>query len=75
MLAREREDVAGAVSLMELNLEFHPEVAYCHLFLGQLYAQQGDMEAAAASVERSLELEPDNEWAKKTLEQIRGGQD
>jgi hypothetical protein len=72
-LAGEKENVNGAISVMKLNLEFNPEDAPSHLLMGQLYAQKGDREAAAASVERCLELDPGNEWAQRTLEQIRGG--
>jgi tetratricopeptide (TPR) repeat protein len=72
-LAQEKGDLDGAIEVMKLNLEFNPEAAYSHLFLGQLHANKGDKEAAIMSIERCLELEPDNEWAKQMLEKIRSG--
>ncbi len=52
----------------------NPEAAYSHLLLGQFLAENGDKEAAIASMEKSLELEPDNAWAKKVLEQTRAAE-
>ena len=69
-LAREKDDVDGAIALMKLNVDLNPDAAYSYLLLGQLHAQAGDKEAAKASVEKSLEIEPDNPWAKRLLEQI-----
>jgi hypothetical protein len=39
--------------------------------LAQLLSKQGDQAGAIASVERCLEIEPDNRWAKQLLEQLR----
>ena len=73
-LAQERDDLAGAIDVMKLNVEVNPDAAYSHLLLGQFLAENGDKEAAIASMERSLELEPDNDRTKKMLEQMRGGE-
>lgn len=73
-LARQQNNVEGAIVVMKMNLEFNPDAPHSHLFLGQLYEQAGNKEAAIASVEKSLELEPDNEWAKKILERIKASE-
>jgi cytochrome c-type biogenesis protein CcmH/NrfG len=65
------EDLDRAIALLTLNLDFNPDAAYSHLMLGQLHAMNGDVEAAIASVERSLELDPDNPRAMKLLDLIR----
>jgi tetratricopeptide (TPR) repeat protein len=70
-LAQEANDVEGAVELMKLNVERNPDAAETHLLLGQLYDRKGDKKAAIASLERAVELEPDNRWAKQTLERVR----
>lgn len=70
-LGRRDKDLDGAIAMMKLNLEFHPEAAYSHLLLGQFYAARGDKDAAISSIEQAIELEPDNEWAKRLLERIR----
>ena len=59
---------------MKVNVEANPDAAYSHLLLGQFLGERGDKEAAIASIERSLELQPDNAWAKRALEQVRGGE-
>jgi ribosomal protein L12E/L44/L45/RPP1/RPP2 len=38
--------------------------------LAQIYAGKGDNEAALASVRRALEIEPDNRWARRILQQL-----
>jgi hypothetical protein len=73
-LAKEQNDVAGAIKVMKVNLEYNPDAPYSHLLLGQLYQASGDNDAAVASVKKSLELDPDNKWAKKMLEQLEAGE-
>lgn len=70
-VAQQSGDVASAISLAKLNIEFNPNDAVSHLLLGQLYQTAGDQTAAIASIERCLELDPDNQWAKGLLEKIR----
>lgn len=70
-LAQEKNDLDGAIALMRVNVEANPEAAYSHLMLGQLLAMKGDKQAAAASIERSLALEPDNPRARQMLERLR----
>jgi tetratricopeptide (TPR) repeat protein len=70
-LARERDDVDGALAVMALNVELHPGVANNHAMIGRLHLEGGDKEAAIAAFERALELEPDNRWARRQLEMLR----
>ena len=70
-LSQEKNDVAGAISIMKLNLEFNPDNVGSYLMLGRLYAASEDKVAAAAAFERALELEPDNPWAKQMLERVK----
>ena len=69
-----RDDLDGAISLMRLNVEVNPDAAFSHLLLGQLYATKGDRDAAVASIERSLELHPDNEHARRLLKKVRSSE-
>ena len=70
-LAGEKGDVAGAITVMQMNVEFNSDKSYPYLLLAQLYAQSGDKNAAVASIEKSLEIEPDNPWAQKLLGRIQ----
>ena len=73
-LAQEDKDVANAIAVVRLNIEFNPDDASSHLMLGQLYQASGDKAAAIASIEKSLELDPDNQWAKGLLEKIKSAE-
>jgi len=70
-VAQEGKDVENAISIVKLNIEFNPDDAPSHLLLGQLYQAAGDKAAAIASIEKSLELDPENQWAKGLLEKIK----
>jgi len=69
-IASTRKDTEGAIAVMKLDIEQHPEEASLHVMLGDLYAGKGDKESAAASYRRSLELEPDNQFARHKLENL-----
>lgn len=73
-LAGEGKDVDGAIEVVKLNLEFNADDAFTHLSLGQLYATKGDKEAAIASIQKCLEIDPDNRWAKQLLEKVRASE-
>ena len=70
-LAQEKSDLDGAIVIMKLNLEFHPDSAQSHLMLGQFHMAAGTRDAAIASVERAIALEPENQYAKSILERLR----
>lgn len=65
------KDLPGAIEIMKVNLEFNPDDAFAHLFMARLYQASGDKAAAIASAEKSLELEPDNKWAKGLLQKLK----
>jgi hypothetical protein len=73
-LADARSDLAGAIAVMQMNIEFNPDQPFSHLYLGQLYMASGDKEAAIASVEKCLELDPGNRWAQGTLEKMKSAE-
>jgi len=70
----QKGDAEGAVVIAKLNLEFYPDDVSTLVLLGQVYSQQGNTDAAVTSLEKALELEPDNRWAKQTLDKIHAGQ-
>lgn len=51
------------------DLPSDPRYAQTHLWLGNMYHEQGDKELAVAAWRTGLELYPDNEALKKQLEQ------
>lgn len=60
---------AAARRMLELNLEFWPESEGTLLALGDVAAAGGDAERARGYWRRVLELDPENEQAKRRLEQ------
>jgi hypothetical protein len=70
VLAQDRGDLDGAVVVMRLNAEVHPDESLVHMILGQLLSMKGDVEAARASLERSMELDPENNQARQLLERL-----
>lgn len=59
-----------AISILELNAEFHADSAWVHQLLGEAYLASGDREKARASFEKSLTIAPENSAAKKRLEEL-----
>lgn len=67
----ERGRVADAIAILELNVEEYPQAANPWDSLGEAYMIAGDEERAIAHYEKSLELNPANENARRMLERIR----
>jgi protein O-GlcNAc transferase len=59
----------GILQLREV-LRIDPEDANAHANLGVALARKGDYAAAKESLERSLQLNPDNPGARKNLERV-----
>jgi Flp pilus assembly protein TadD len=72
-LAQEKGDLAGALRIVDLNVEAHPEDADAHVMRGQIQFASGDKEGAVASAMRALELDPENRDAKRMVDQMSGG--
>lgn len=70
-LAESGEQIDAAIAFAKLSLEYDPEEANTHLLLAQIYARKGDKAAAIASVNKALELNPDNRWAKRLLQNLQ----
>jgi tetratricopeptide (TPR) repeat protein len=69
----ENKDFEGATKMVNLNLEFTPNNAYTYVTMGQIQLGKGDKPAAIASFQKALELDPNNRYAKRLLEQTQGG--
>ncbi|MCC7157901.1 MAG: FKBP-type peptidyl-prolyl cis-trans isomerase [Ignavibacteria bacterium] len=60
-----------AVKIFKLNVEQFPKSANVYDSLGEAYMISGDKKNAIKNYEKSLKLDPNNENAKKMLEQLR----
>lgn len=68
------QDPETALAFLELNLGMYPNSAGAYALMGQAYLQQENQPAAIESLEKSLELNPDNRRVKAQLEQLQGDQ-
>ena len=61
---------ADALSMLELNGEFYPQSAMVQLLTGEAQMQLGDKDKATAAYRKLLEIDPENEHAKKRLTEL-----
>ena len=62
---------AEAIKVFKLALEIYPKSANLYDSLGEAYMRSGDMKDAILNYEKSLQLNPGNENAKKMLEKLK----
>jgi tetratricopeptide (TPR) repeat protein len=60
-----------AIEIFKVNVVEFPKSANVYDSLGEAYMVNGDTELAIKNYERSLKLDPDNDNAKKMLEELR----
>ena len=65
-----KEKFAEAIKIFKLNAEVYPESSNVYDSLGEAYMKNGDTEFAVSNYRKSLELNPNNENAKKMLEEL-----
>ncbi len=65
------ERLPQAIAEFEIGVQLAPEVAPYYLDLGDAYRLAGREEEAAGAYERVLELDPGNETASESLEELR----
>jgi len=70
VLAQNRGDMDGAAQIIDLAAEQNPDDVVTQVMRSQIYLFKGDKEAAIASARRALELDPENEQARKILDQL-----
>ena len=65
------DDKTGlAIGVFKLCVAEHPESANAYDSLGEAYAAAGEKELAIQNYEKSLELDPGNDNARKMLEDL-----
>jgi hypothetical protein len=60
-----------AIALLQMNAEFYPKSSATYAALGQAYAKKNDTPNAIKSFEKALELDPNNQNAKRQLEVLK----
>ncbi len=69
-LAENDKNVADAIVLMKLNLEFNPQSWFTYQELGLLQERTGDVNGALASYRKAIEISPDRGASKERLEAL-----
>jgi hypothetical protein len=69
--AQSKQDLDGAIQLVQLNLEFNPKHAESYVAMGRWQVAKGDKAGAIASFEKALELNPNHGGAKEQLEKAK----
>ena len=60
-----------AIALLQLNAEFYPKSSTTYAALGQAYTRKNDTANAIKSFEKAVELDPNNQNAKRQLEALK----
>jgi len=60
-----------AITWLQLNAEFYPKSSATYAALGQAYAKKSDTQNAIKSFEKAVELDPNNQNAKRQLELLK----
>ena len=60
-----------ALALLQLNAEYYPNSAPTHGLMAQAYMKKNDKDNAIKSLEKAVQLDPNNQQAKRQLEQLK----
>ncbi|MCI0447214.1 c-type cytochrome [bacterium] len=66
----QKDRLSDAIALLKLNAEFYPRSAWLELVMAEVLLKNGMKEDALQHYRKSLELDPENEWLKKKIEEI-----
>ena len=73
-LAESKKDFPGAIKLLQVNLEYYPNDADTYATLGSVQMASGDKAAAITNLEKALQIDPNNRWAKWQMDKVKSGQ-
>lgn len=62
---------AEAAALLDLGLEFHPDLSDAHVLRGDAHRALGEADKARAAYEKALALEPQNPQARRRLDEMK----
>lgn len=65
-----RKRFEDAIKIFELNAKMFPKSANVYDSLGEAYFNKGDIKSALINYKKSLEINPNNEGAKKVINEI-----
>ena len=60
-----------SIEIFKMNVELYPDSANAYDSLGEAYMKKGETELAINNYEKSLKLDPENDNAKRQLEELK----
>ena len=66
-----QDQLDTALAFAALNLEFYPQSSRTYLLRGQIFAAQGNIDAARSDMEKALEIEPQSQWIRQQLDNLK----
>ena len=60
-----------ALALLQMNAEYYPNSAPTYAMMSQVYVKKNDKDNAIKSLEKAVQLDPNNQQAKRQLEQLK----
>ena len=71
-LAEGSKEFDSALKILNLNLEFSPKDSNTYVTMARVQIAKGDKTGATASLNKALEIDPNNRFAKRMLQQAGG---
>ena len=68
---RDEKRLPDAIALLRKNASLFPKSSEVAAMLGSTLAESGDTDAARAELQRALELDPNNRFAKGALDKLK----
>ena len=62
-----------ALAFLQLNVEFYPNSSATYAATAQAYTKKNDRDSAIRNLEKAVQLDPNNQLAKRQLEQLKSG--
>jgi Photosynthetic reaction centre cytochrome C subunit/Tetratricopeptide repeat len=59
-----------ALAMLQLNAQMNPNTAMTYFFMGEIYLKKGDKAAALENYKKTVSLAPDNDFAKRKIEEL-----
>ena len=60
-----------AIAVLQANVEFYPQSSRTYLAMAQAYQRKSDTAGAIKSLEKAVELDPQNAQAKRMLDTLK----
>jgi tetratricopeptide (TPR) repeat protein len=68
-----KEQSAAALRICELNLEYFPKSVSTYGQMARIYRDSGDNAGALKTLEKALEMEPENRYLQRQIERLKAG--